>query len=285
MIGIIGSNGFVGSHLKIDNAVCFDRDNINVLDKSSLGKLSGIDTLIYLVKGNREVITKGLENTLEVAERVGVKKVIYLSSIVVFGENPQEGINDDSPLKLKQDDEYAQAKVDAEAIVEKYRKNMNIIIIRPGYVYGEGGLDHTIFFLNQIKKKDIYLPYNGMGAFNGVYVRNLVHLIKLAIDSDVKNENFNGVDGFSLIWRDLFESYARKLDTHIDEINKNNVEIINSKWIFRIKRLLYPKRKFVSKSFTNVYSWNYHFKMDKAKSLLNYSPVYSFQEAMDEINA
>ena len=283
MIGIIGAKGFVGSYLKIDGAVTFDRNNINVLDKESLKKLAGIDTLVYLVKGETEVITKGLENTLETAEKVGVKKVIYLSSIVVFGENPQKGITDDSPIKLKHNDPYAQAKADAELIVERYRKKMNIIIIRPGYVYGEGGFDHTVHFLNQIKENNVYLPYNGVGAFNGVYVGNLAHLIKLAIDSDIKNENFNAVDGFSLIWRDLFEAYAVKLGKHIDEINRNNVEIIDSKWLFRIKRRF--NEKVVHKSFTDVYNWSYHFNINKAKSLLSYNPIYSFQEAMDNIHA
>lgn len=319
-IGIIGSNGFVGHHL-IDEilikhpeyeVVAFvynpkrykinflnkvkDIRELDVLDIKSLQcGLFDIDILVYSVMGSSEAIIQGLENTLKIAERFKTKKIIYLSSIVVFSDNPKEGSNDDSSLLLKQDIEYNRAKVQAEFIVDCYRKRktLNIITIRPGYIYGENGLGHTIYFLKRIKYDfgNFYLLNEGKGVFNGIYVKNLTHLIMLAIKSQVKNENFNAVDGYRLTWYDLFENYAKILNRDINSCVKYKSEdilVIKNNLISKVKnrilkKIFFPKKLMISGGEYDLYFCQHRYKMSKAKSLLNYNPLFSFQDAIKNI--
>ena len=318
-IGIIGANGFVGRHLIEDvrnnypqyDIVAFVHNieaggsgflgqvksirEIDVLNKESLvKKLQDIDILVYSVKGDNKTIVEGLENTLEIVEKLRIKKIIYLSSIVVFGNSPEKEINEDSPLLMEQDDLYNMAKVQAEIIVDRYRKNgiLNIITIRPGYIYGEGGLDHTIYFLDQIKSdfKNFYLPIKGRGIFNGVYVKNLVRMIMLVIQSQVENKNFNGLDGFLKTWYDLFRAYAGILGKDIDKllIKDDSSIIVVSKNIFsritaKIKKAFSPNKILISEENYETYSCQRYYGVGKAKEILNYFPPFSFQAAIENI--
>jgi nucleoside-diphosphate-sugar epimerase len=318
-IGVIGANGFVGMHLVEEicnnypqyDVVAFvykinsgktgfsarvkEVREIDVLNKEALPeKLQGIDILIFSVKGDNKTIVDGLKNTLESIKNTAIKKIIYLSSIVVFGENPSEDTNDDSPLLQIQGNEYNMAKVKAENYVEAFRKDgINIITIRPGYIYGENGLDHTIYFLNQIKEefRNFYLPNKGKGIFNGVYVKNLVHMIMCAVESNVKNQNFNGVDGFKKTWYELFESYSQFLNKDIDKLILNSerrgVIIVGnniiSRIIAKIKKAFFPGRILISKEIYDIYSCGHYFTAKKAESLLGYKPAFSFAKAMENI--
>jgi nucleoside-diphosphate-sugar epimerase len=284
-MGIIGSNGFVGSHLTEILNPTNKFENINVLDlKENI--FDGIDVLVYLVKGNRGVIVNGLENTLQKALRSGVKKIIYLSTIAVFGNIIDEGINDGSPLLKNQIQEYQSSKVEAEEIVNKFRKKgLNIIILRPGYVYGENGIEHTINFF-RLLEDGFYPPENGRGILNAIYVKNLCHIIKLAIDSNIKNEDFNAVDGFEITCKDLFDGYKKILNKKLKKRRKFIIVRNNliSKIVSRIKKFIFPERILISYIDYFWYLCRYQIPAHKLENLLKYKPIYSFDEAMNNIN-
>ena len=283
-IGVLGANGFVGSHL-IETLKSINKfENIDVLNLPK-NIFKNIDVLVYLVKGNKEVIVNGLENTLKEALGSNVKKIIYLSTIAVFGNIINEGINDESPVLKNQKQEYQNSKVLAEEIINKFRKRgLNIIVLRPGYIYGENGVEHTINFFKMLEN-GFYPPMNGKGILNAIYVKNLCHMINLAICSDIKNENFNAVDGFKTTCKDLFDGYIKILDKKVKIkkfiIVKNK---LTSKIASRIKKFIFPERILI---FYIDYLWylcNYQIPNNKAELMLKYKPIYSFEEAMNNIN-
>lgn len=269
MIGILGAGGFVGRHLVSALAPINTLDGVDVLNLQA-GVFDGIDTLIYLVVGDNEVIVRGLENTLEKALKAKVKKVIYLSSIIV--------------LKSKPDFWYYNAKIEAEKLVHKFReRGMNIIMLRPGYVYGEGGKTFTRDYFKEIDR-GFYPPQNGSGIFNGVYVKNLCEVIIKAIAVPIKNEDFNITDGFKVTFKDLFDSYIGILGKEI----KPKRFIIVRKSLFsrlsaRVLKLIFSDRIVMWHEDYDWYMNTEHLSMEKAERLLGYSPAYSFKEAMGNI--
>ena len=107
-IGIIGGAGFLGSRLaerlKSTNAIYeifdIDDENINTIkvdvrDLSSLSKLSECDVLINLAAVHRDdvkptslyddVNVLGAKNICLIARRYNIKKIIFTSSVAVYG--------------------------------------------------------------------------------------------------------------------------------------------------------------------------------------------------------
>jgi nucleoside-diphosphate-sugar epimerase len=78
---------------------------------------------------------KGTENILKIAEELGTKRVIYVSSASVYDPNNSSPIRETNPLGGTGAD--AQAKIKAEAICQQYRDHgMCVTILRPQAMVG-----------------------------------------------------------------------------------------------------------------------------------------------------
>ena len=121
-VAIVGGSGFVGSYL----ANCFKKGGIifntydidvtnelnmmylDVEDIDSLEQLSHASTIINLAAVHRDdvrpvsryddVNVKGAKNICEVASKHGVNKIIFTSSVAIYGFAPED--TDESELKL-----------------------------------------------------------------------------------------------------------------------------------------------------------------------------------------
>ena len=138
---VTGANGFVGSAVveamflssaftPISGVSSFSRAAkichipieirlANVLDKKALIKsLRNVDVVVHCSAGTEEVIVQGTENVLAVSKELGVKKVVHISTVDVYGN--VSGIVDETfPLKSK-GTSYSDWKSEAE----KYVKNI-----------------------------------------------------------------------------------------------------------------------------------------------------------------
>ncbi|PKQ53378.1 NAD-dependent dehydratase [Vibrio cholerae] len=131
------------------------------------------------LKAYRDVNTQGTLNLARQAVSAGVKRFIFLSSIKVNGEQTQVGsafqyYDPHIPV-----DPYGLSKYEAEqqllALAEQ--TDLEVVIIRPPLVYGEGVKANFLSMMNWVKKQ-IPLP---LGAVRNqrslVYLDNLVDLI------------------------------------------------------------------------------------------------------------
>jgi 2-alkyl-3-oxoalkanoate reductase len=90
-----------------------------------------------------ETNVNGTERVLKACLAVGVRRVVYLSSITVYGlVNPGEHIDENSPYDDRPDqrDNYAQSKILADQFATAFGRNtgLPLTIVRPGIVYGPG---------------------------------------------------------------------------------------------------------------------------------------------------
>lgn len=206
---ITGSTGFIGSRV-FDVALGLEWDvkiqrrgnepwtaqtiftSIGV-DTDWSTALDDIDCIVYCagrahqMKGSvvealaayREVNTQGTLNLARQAAAAGVKRFVFLSSIKVNGESslPEQPFLPEvftAPM-----DAYALSKYEAEVGLQKVAKEtgIEVVIIRPPLVYGEG-VKANFFSLMKWIKKGLPLP---LGAIHNrrslVYRENLVSLI------------------------------------------------------------------------------------------------------------
>lgn len=162
----------------------------------------------------RRVNAEGTLNLARQAQAAGIKRFIFISSIKVNGE--QTKINqpykaDDAPKPI---DPYGVSKLEAEQGLQKLaaETNMEIVIIRPVLVYGEGVKAN---FLNMMKwlHHNIPLP---LGAIKNkrslVALDNLVDLIVTCIDHPkAANQIFLVSDGEDLSTTELLQRMAKAL--------------------------------------------------------------------------
>lgn len=126
----------------------------DVTDLESLYKsFSGIDTVFHLAgliaykksdRGRMEKVNVfGTENVIEACLTKGVRKLVYVSSVVAVGAgfNRTQVLNEDSPYNVsKLDLGYFETKHAAEKLVVEAFKNkgLDCVIVNPSTIYGEG---------------------------------------------------------------------------------------------------------------------------------------------------
>ncbi|MCJ8205253.1 SDR family oxidoreductase [Pseudomonas sp. RGM2987] len=132
----------------------------------------------------RQINVQATENLARHAASCGVKRFIFISSIKVNGEQTSPGAPftaDDSPAPV---DPYGVSKLEAElALMEIGRETgMEIVIIRPPLIYGDGVKANFLVMLKWLNK-GVPLPFGAVTNLRSlVSMENLVDLIIVCID-------------------------------------------------------------------------------------------------------
>ena len=133
----------------------------------------------------RAVNTHGTLNLAKQAAAAGVKRFIFLSSIKVNGESTSDKAPFTASDKSAPEDPYGISKAEAEQqlLMLGTETGMEIVIIRPPLVYGEG-VKANFASLMRFVGKGLPLPFRSIKSNKRslVSVYNLVDLIQLCIE-------------------------------------------------------------------------------------------------------
>lgn len=214
MIALTGYTGFVGrtllKELEQKNVLLLGRKplpecsnfsffDLNYTEKLNLqDSLSAVDVLIHSaarvhimndsavdpVAEFRAVNTLGTINLAKQAAQAGVKRFVFVSSIKVNGESTTNRLPFSSSDLPCAEDPYGISKAEAEMQLMALGKEtgMEIVIIRPPLVYGEG-VKANFASLMKLVGKGLPLPFRSISNNKRslVSVYNLVDLIKVCI--------------------------------------------------------------------------------------------------------
>jgi len=140
----------------------------------------------------------GTERVLRACARQRVRRVVYHSSLAVYGlRDGAASITEDTPYDPKPElrGYYAESKIKADRFAASFaRENgMSVIILRPGLIYGPGRLPFGLLAFGTKKthfvfgRPDLHVPVN--------YIENLLDAIQLAGTWEAREtEEFNIVD-------------------------------------------------------------------------------------------
>ncbi len=83
---------------------------------------------------NNVVVTR---NLLEASAKHGVKRFVYLSSVAIYGMQPDRWLTEESPPR-KQADPYCQTKLECEHLVRQYSVSHGAVatVLRPSIIFG-----------------------------------------------------------------------------------------------------------------------------------------------------
>ncbi|MDE7160892.1 MAG: NAD-dependent epimerase/dehydratase family protein [Muribaculaceae bacterium] len=167
--------------------------------------LKGSDVVVLLAAQHRDDVTpvslyydtnvKGMETALRAMEHNGIKRLVFFSSVGIYGINkphPDESHPAD-PIN-----HYGKSKWEAEEVLRKWyasHPDLNINIVRPTVVFGERNRGNVYNLLHQIATGRFMMVGKGENQKSMAYVGNVVAFVKYLIDHKTQGYDvFNYID-------------------------------------------------------------------------------------------
>ncbi len=243
-IAVVGGSGFVGTRL-IDILVSTGQYNLlnidknvsgkfpditvigNVMDKGTLiSQLQGTDVVVLLAAEHRDDVTpvslyydvnvEGMKNTLEAMEVNGVKRIVFTSSVAVYGLDKN---NPDESFPAEPFNHYGKSKWEAELVLQEWQKkhaDWNVNVIRPTVIFGEGNRGNVFNLLNQIANGKFMMIGNGNNQKSMSYIGNVIAFIHFLIENQKAGYNvYNYVDKPDFTTNDLVHHTSEILNKNI----------------------------------------------------------------------
>jgi nucleoside-diphosphate-sugar epimerase len=127
----------------------------------------------------------GAENVCNWAERVQCETVIFTSSIAPYG--PSEDVKDESSLTVPTT-AYGGSKLAAEKIHQVWQakddKARQLVIVRPGVVFGPGEGGNVSRLIKAVRKRYFFYTGNQKTRKAGVYVKELCNAMSWALKDE-----------------------------------------------------------------------------------------------------
>jgi nucleoside-diphosphate-sugar epimerase len=135
----------------------------------------------------RSVNVDGTRNVVEAAERAGVGRLVYLSTVLAYGAHPDNDfpLQESSPLRGTPDFNYAEHKRDVELWLWSWledRPGLRTTVLRSASVLGPGVEN---FFTRVIEAPRITAVKGHKPPLQFIHIDDLVTAIVHAIDHDV----------------------------------------------------------------------------------------------------
>ncbi|RPE13242.1 NAD-dependent epimerase/dehydratase family protein [Chitinophaga lutea] len=242
-INIIGGSGFIGTNLtdamindwtilNLDKALSSKYDHLTVkVDICNNNEIQNnmrlADWVILLAAEHRDDVSpislyykvnvEGTANVLKAMNRAGIKKIIFTSSVAVYG------LNKDNPDEYQEVDpfnHYGKSKWEAEEVLRTWYREApeerTLIIIRPTVVFGPGNKGNVYNLLNQISSGKFLMIGDGNNKKSMAFVENITAFIKFCIVSDMTGYHlFNYADKPDMTTNELVSQAEKSLDRKI----------------------------------------------------------------------
>lgn len=221
-INIIGGSGFIGTRL----STIFDQKNINftIVDrvvglsfpefthKADIRSLENLRVsiernavLINLAAEHRDDVTprslynevnvEGARNLCAIANEMAVNKIIFTSSVAVYGFAPL-GTNELGEIAPFND--YGRTKWEAEKIYKSWQledpENRTLVIVRPTVVFGELNRGNVFNLLRQIASGKFLMVGNGLNRKSMAYVGNVAAFLEYSLGFKPGVHIYNYID-------------------------------------------------------------------------------------------
>lgn len=237
---VTGGAGFIGGHMR--RSLLENDHEVRTFDVSSNGTAPGVehvvgdlldrdslaraaqdaDTIVHLAAKHRffgvttdefrRVNVDGTRNLLEVATRASVQRLVFYSSVAVYGDQAVQ-TSEDTPCRPTTP--YGETKLAAERLVWQWASESperHALIIRPTVVFGPGNKGNIYRLIRQIDRGWFVPVGPGTNIKSIAYVENLVRATIFLMSRPSRGvETFNYADEPHLTFREIGELIHRHL--------------------------------------------------------------------------
>lgn len=224
---------------------------------------------------------------LKSAEKHQVKRFIYISSESVL-QNKKDlfDIDETHPYPKEPSSYYGKSKMQAEQGIRTFNGNIQKIILRPSFIYGKG-MNAIETIKSKINSGAFTWIDKGDVSMEMVYVKNVVEAITKAIDYGNNNEIYNITDHSKLKVNEFLSDLMATVNVSIPNkslpsfIAKPTAAITEAIWKF----LGIKKHPPLTRFDLSFIAMNRRYSSEKSKSELNYIPIYTTEQALNEMTA
>ena len=245
---MIGASGFVGTRLidLLKTEAGYELKNVDLLpspffnDITVIGdvreqeqmdrELKASDVVVLLAAQHRDDVSPvslyydtnvgGMEVTLKAMEKNGCKRIVFFSSVAVYGLNKN---NPDENHEKDPFNHYGKSKWQAEQVLQKWYEShpdWNVNIIRPTVIFGERNRGNVYNLLSQISGGKFLRVGKGTNRKSMAYVGNIVAFVKYMIEECQEGYNvFNYIDKPDFTMNELVDLVENVLGKHIPAVH------------------------------------------------------------------
>jgi nucleoside-diphosphate-sugar epimerase len=142
-----------------------------------------------------EVNVGGAKNICTVAREKGVQKIIFTSSVAIYGFAP---IGTDESGKIAPFNDYGRTKYEAEQVFKAWQaeapEERTLVIIRPTVVFGEQNRGNVYNLLRQIASGKFVMVGHGENRKSMAYVENVAAFIEYSMSFKPGVHIYNYID-------------------------------------------------------------------------------------------
>ncbi|MEA3378236.1 MAG: NAD(P)-dependent oxidoreductase [Nanoarchaeota archaeon] len=266
----------------------------DILEKDSILRALGKCKVVYHLAAavrvpdfNKQQLymlnVKGTENVLNACVEKKVNKVIYASTIAIYGKaknHPKIIIDEDFPIYPVLN--YAKTKLFGERLVKGIcsKHKMNYIILRPSKLYGPG--DKSLLPILKIVNKGLSFTIGkGNGITMPVYIDDAADAFVLALNSKKKNQEYI-ITGLEFITKRKFISImAHSLGKKPRKIKIPVFPIMALAHIGQNLAILL-KKNFPLVQKMQFFLASRRYSIEKARKHLKYNPQVGIQEMVSK---
>ena len=237
-IALVGGSGFVGSstnrRLSAAGVPAVVVDTVSVRVAGSAGitdappsfshadvrdlpglsaVLAGATAIINLAAVHRDdvrpvslygdVNVGGARNVCEAARRNGINRIIFTSSVAIYGFAP---LNTDETGDHNHFNDYGRTKAEAEAVYREWQAedpDRSLVIVRPTVIFGEGNRGNVFNLLKQMASGRFVMVGHGENVKSMAYVENVAAFLVYALSFGSGVHVYNYVDKPDMSMNDL----------------------------------------------------------------------------------
>ena len=235
-ITVIGGSGFVGTNLcrqlalkqqdfeiidlKMSNQFPEKCKIADVRDAATLRNTITGDVVVNLAAVHRDDVrdkseyqrtnVDGAENVASVCEEKGIDKIVFTSTVAVYGF-AEPGTDESGSINPF--NEYGRTKFEAEEKLRAWHANgdKSLIIVRPTVIFGEGNRGNVFNLLNQIASGKFLMVGQGKNKKSMAYIGNIVAFLETCVATEQKYGVYNYVDTPDLTMNELVLQVRTKL--------------------------------------------------------------------------
>ena len=217
-IAIIGGAGFVGTRLAARFDLSEKKHTIYDINKRSEGmvfcdveseesleKIEGAIVIVNLAAEHRDDIrplsryddvnVQGAINVCSAARKHGAKKIVFTSSVAIYGFAPPGTGESGEPNYFN---DYGRTKYLAEQVYKEWQaeepESRTLVIVRPTVIFGEGNRGNVYNLLRQIASRRFLMFGNGTNRKSMAYVENVVAFIEYSLSFKPGLHIYNYID-------------------------------------------------------------------------------------------
>ncbi len=184
--------------------------------------LEGVDTVFNLASVHLDVHAtpeqfesvnvKALQHLIELSAAAHVRRVVQVSSVGVYGHVAHPPAAEDAPLNPENDYERTKAAGEKAARAAALRTGVDLVIVRPSWVYGVG-CPRTAKLIRSLRKRRFFFIGRGNNLRHPIYIDDFATALELTAVAgpEVSGHTFNIAGPRWMTVAEMVAEFARAL--------------------------------------------------------------------------